>query len=433
MPHTICQVEPGSIADQLGLRAGDQLRLINGRRPHDLIDYQAFCCEEDIVLSVERAGRVTEYSFEKDEYEPLGLMFGETLMSRQCDCVNKCVFCFVDQLPDHVRKTLRVKDDDWRMSLMMGNFVTLTNVSDRELDRIIARRAAPLYISVHATDPDVRADMLGQALGKKIMQQLGKLYLAGMAFHTQAVVCPGYNDLAVLDKTITELAQWHPHCMSLALVPVGLTGHREGLTKLTPFNRESAQRLIDQVSAYQQRFVERWKDPFVHIADEFYLMAGRDFPPDEFYGDYPQIENGVGLCRYLETEYRMAWEEADFSSVKPCNIHIACGVSVALFLKKMLGDHPVPNVRVTVHALTNTFFGDSVTVSGLLTGGALKEQLRGITGDRLLISENMLRDGEDVFLDDCTLEEVQRALQIKIDKISGGEALLWALSSRTGG
>lgn len=381
-----------------------------------------------MVLLVGRAGEEREYRFSKDEYEPLGLTFGSSLMSRQRDCVNQCLFCFVDQLPPCARDTLKVKDDDWRMSLMMGNFVTMTNVSDKELARIIARHASPLYISVHTTDPELRAYMLGTRLGAKLMDQLRALCEAGMSFHAQAVLCPGINDGAALERTIRELFEMAPACLSLALVPVGLTGHREGLSPLRPFTRDEARAVIELAERWRARGLKERDDAFVHPADEFYLIAGLDFPSDEEYGDYPQIENGVGLCRLLEREYVEAWREADFSRVPAARIAIACGTSVAPFMRAMLAAHPVPGVEVAVHALTNGFFGPTVTVSGLLTGGDLMGQLKGIAADRLLISSTMLREGGDVFLDDTTLRETEQALGIEIQAVTGGEALLRALS-----
>ena len=428
MPHVIAGLEPESIADQLGICAGDVLLTINGQHPVDLIDYQAFCCVERMSLVVARADEQLEYRFTKDEYEPLGLTFDKPLMSRQRDCVNKCMFCFVDQLPPHVRPTMRVKDDDWRMSLMMGNFVTLTNVSDKELGRIIARRAAPLYISVHAVDPDLRAKLLGQKLGSKLMGQLNRLKEAGLSFHAQAVVCPQLNDGAALDETIRTLSAMYPACLSLALVPVGLTAHREQLATLQPFDREGASAVVDMAEGWRTRCRETLDDPFVHPADEFYLIAERDFPPDEDYGDYPQIENGVGLCRLLETEFAEAWHEADFTKVEPAQVAIACGTSVAPFLRTLLDTYPVPGVTVAVHALTNGFFGSSVTVSGLLTSGDLITQMKGVRADRLLITSTMLREGGDAFLDDGKLDDVKRALNIEIHTVGNGEALLSALT-----
>ena len=424
----IVRVEDGSIAQEMGIRPGDVLRAINHKIVLDLIDYQAFVCSRHMVLDLEREGEGYRLDFLKDPYRPLGLGFEQMLMSPQRDCVNRCLFCFVDQLPTSARSTLRVKDDDWRMSLMMGNFVTLTNVSDGELERIIQRRCAPLYISVHATDPQLRAKLLGQRRGAKIMEQLNALAAAGLTFHTQAVICPGLNDGDTLKRTMEELYALYPAAQSLALVPVGLTGHREGLYPLTPFDQAGAARLLDQAEAMRSRCLAETGDPFVYPADELYLLAGRDFPPDAAYGDYPQIENGVGLCRLLDTQYKEAWALADFSRARPGRVAIACGTSAAPFLDGMLKEKPVPGVTTVIYPVWNDFFGPSVTVSGLITGGDLMRAMKGVACDRLLISQAMLREGESVFLDNTTLAEVEAALGVDILAVSDGEALVKALA-----
>jgi putative radical SAM enzyme (TIGR03279 family) len=427
MNHRIQSVEPGSYAARLGLRAGDRLVLISGQRVIDFVDYQALCCAKTLRLTVERDGHETEYRLDKGEYEPLGLEFDDQLMRGTRNCCNHCAFCFVDQLPRGARDTLKVKDDDWRLSLLMGNFVSLTNVGERELDRIIARRASPLYISVHATDPALRARMMGTDRAAEIMRQLDKLKEGGIRFHTQAVVCPGLNDGEALTRTIRELSQMHPAAISLALVPVGLTDHRDGLTALTPFDRDGATRLLDQVDSWRARLKEDIGTGFVQAADEFYILAGRPFPDEEAYEGYPQIENGVGMCRLLEREFDEAYQTDDLNA-KPARYAVACGVSVAPFLEKLTGDHPLAGVEVQVVPVVNGFFGSTVTVSGLLTGGDLIRGLTGIRVDQILITECMLREGEDVFLDGMTLNEVERALGAKILPVGRrGEQLLNAL------
>ena len=428
MPHTIAAVLPESIAEQLGIRAGDALVSINGESVVDWIDYEAFCCTEQMNLVIRRDNEEIEYELEKDEYEPLGLQFETQLMSPLRSCANKCMFCFVDQLPRDVRPSLRVKDDDWRMSLMMGSFVTLTNVSDKELDRIIARRAAPLYISVHATDGALRAKMLGTPLASKIMSQLNKLKAAGLTFHAQAVLCPGINDGEQLKKTVEQLAALHPACQSLALVPVGLTGHREGLCPLRKFNKAEARTIVESVAKWQDKYLKKLGTSFVSASDEFYVQAGVRIPADERYEDYPQIENGVGLMRLLETEMEYAFEDADLSTARPARLVIATGTSVAPFMKGLMRRFEIPGVEVQVVPIENHFFGESVTVSGLLTGSDLIRELEGIDADRILITECMLREFEDVFLDDMTLEEVQEFIGIPIVKVGRrGEDLLDAL------
>lgn len=428
MGHTIFSVEPGSIADQLGILPGDALLSIGGEQIIDWIDYQALCCAGHIRLLTERSGEQLEYDFEKDPYEPLGLTFGDTLMSGVRNCANRCIFCFVDQLPACARPSMRVKDDDWRLSLMMGNFITLTNVGDRELERIIRRNATPLYISVHATDGDLRAQLLGSPRGRLLMDQLARLARGGISFHLQAVLVPGFNDGAALEKTIADLAALMPAALSLALVPVGLTGHREGLRPIQPFDAAGARAVLEQVDDWQKRLLKAHGARFVYAADEFYLMAGRPFPQDEAYEDYPQIDNGVGLCRLLWTEFEAAFEDADIARAIPARVALATGVSVAPFMQKLLNAHPIKGVEARVYPVTNRFFGPSVTVSGLIAGADLIEQLRPVEADRILITRCMLRDGEDVFLDGVTLEEARRALGRPVVPVERtGEALLNAL------
>lgn len=428
MSHTITAVLPDSIAEQLEIVPGDVLVSINGKSVVDWIDYEAFCCTEQMSLVIRRGDEEIEFELEKDEYEPLGLQFETQMMSPVRSCANKCIFCFVDQLPENVRPSLRVKDDDWRMSLMMGSFVTLTNVSDKELDRIIERKASPLYISVHATDGQLRAKMLGTPLGSKIMSQLNKLKNAGLSFHAQAVLCPGINDGEQLKKTVEQLAALQPACLSLALVPVGLTCHREGLSDLRKFTKAEARAVVESVAKWQDKFLKKFGTAFVSASDEFYIAAGVRVPTDERYEDYPQIENGVGLMRLLETEMDYAFEEADLSSARPARLAIACGVSVAPFMKGLMRKFEIPGVEVQVIPIENHFFGPSVTVSGLLTGSDLIRELEGIDADKILITECMLREFEDVFLDDMSLEEVEKSIGVPIVKVGRrGEDLLEAL------
>jgi putative radical SAM enzyme (TIGR03279 family) len=426
MNHRIQRVEPGSLAARLGLKAGDRLVKIDGQSVIDLIDYQALCCTSKLRLTTERGGKQTEFSIEKDDYEPLGLEFDGQLMSGVRSCCNQCVFCFVDQLPQNSRPTLHVKDDDWRLSLMMGNFVTLTNVGPRELDRIIARRASPMYISVHATDPELRARMLGTPRGAGIREQLDKLARGGIRFHLQAVLCPGYNDGEALDRTISDLAALRPAALSLALVPVGLTSHRLGLIDLKPFDAAGAARVLDQVDSWRARLVGSGSG-FVQAADEFYILAGRPFPDEDAYEDYPQIENGVGMCRLLEREFDEAYRLDDLMA-RPARVVVVCGVSVQPFLEKLIREHPLPGVEIRVIPLTNGFFGKTVTVSGLLTGGDLIRGLQNVQADRVLITECMLREGDEVFLDGMALSEVKRALGLDILPVGRrGDQLLDAL------
>lgn len=436
MAQRIVSVDGGSLAQAAGIRAGDELLRVNGETVVDLLDYEALCADARVRLRVRRGGEETEYDVEKDEYEPLGLNFETPLMSGMRLCCNKCLFCFVDQLPQNARPSLRLKDDDWRMSLMMGNYVTLTNVSDHELDRIIRRHASPLYISVHAMEPGLRSRILGTPRGARLPEQLKRLAGGGIEFHAQAVLCPGLNDGEALEDTIEKLAAMHPAARSLALVPVGLTDCREGLHPLHKYTPEEARGVLDIAERWRERLLKKLGTRFVFPSDEFYLAAGRPLPEDGEYEDYEQIDDGVGMLRLLETEFSEAYADLPEERKQPGGgktLLAACGVSAAPFLRQMFAAHPLTGLTVDVRALENGFFGPSVTVSGLLTGGDLVRGLQGAEGAALLISACMLRDGEQVFLDDMTLEEVSRALKKPVIPVGrrGDEVLSAILEAST--
>lgn len=436
MAQRIVSVDGGSLAQAAGIRAGDELLRVNGETVVDLLDYEALCADARVRLRVRRGGEETEYDVEKDEYEPLGLNFETPLMSGMRLCCNKCLFCFVDQLPQNARPSLRLKDDDWRMSLMMGNYVTLTNVSDHELDRIIRRHASPLYISVHAMEPGLRSRILGTPRGARLPEQLKRLAGGGIEFHAQAVLCPGLNDGEALADTIEKLAAMHPAARSLALVPVGLTDCREGLHPLHKYTPEEARGVLDIAERWRERLLKKLGTRFVFPSDEFYLAAGRPLPEDGEYEDYEQIDDGVGMLRLLETEFSEAYADLPEERKKSGGgktLLAACGVSAAPFLRQMFAAHPLTGLTVDVRALENGFFGPSVTVSGLLTGGDLVRGLQGAEGAAVLISACMLRDGETVFLDDMTLEEVSRALEKPVIPVGrrGDEVLSAILEAST--
>lgn len=407
MSHLIVSVDSHSPARRAGIRAGDRLARIDSAPVIDFIDYQALTAKRRLTVGILRDGEAMAFDIRKAEYAPLGLNFDTPMMSGIRLCCNKCLFCFVDQLPDGARDTMRVKDDDWRMSLMMGNYVTLTNVSDRELDRIIARRCSPLYISVHATDPDLRVHLLGTPRAARLMDQLQRLSDGGISFHCQCVLCPGLNDGEALERTVRELAAL-PGARSLALVPVGLTGHREGLSPLRIYTQSEARAVIDIAEAWRARLLAERGTRFVFPSDEFYLQAGAPIPPDEAYEGYEQIDDGVGLLRLLETEFREAWDALPEGSRRRTpggkRLAIACGKSAAEFIRRMLQDYPVAGANITVYGLENRYFGPTVTVSGLITGGDLTSQMAGVDCEAVMITEVMLRDGT-VFLDDMTLAE----------------------------
>ena len=430
MSHIIVSVDDRSPAKKAGICAGDRLARINGETVIDFLDYQQLTAERRLKVDVLRDGAELSFSIAKGEYDELGLNFAQPMMSGVRMCCNKCMFCFVDQLPGGVRESMRVKDDDWRMSLMMGSYVTLTNVSDRELDRIIARHASPLYISVHATEPCLREKLLGTPRAKRLMDQLRKLSDGGIEFHCQAVLCPGINDGEALEQTIRELTEL-PGALSLALVPVGLTNHREGLAELRKYNADEAKAVIAQANAWREKLLSEKDTRFVFPSDEFYLQAGMEVPADEEYEDYGQIDDGVGLLRLLQTEYVEAWNDLPEDERKHTGgrkVAIACGVSAADFLAKLVAEHPVSGVEVTVYPVENGFFGSNVTVSGLVTGGDLIRRMKDVECGKVLITEVMLRNEGDRFLDDLPIEDVSAALGKPIVPVGRrGDELLDAL------
>lgn len=431
MAQRILSVDPASPAAKAGLRGGDELLRIGGEPVIDFLDYQALTAEKKLEIIYRRSGEEKKICIRKGEYAPLGLNFEKPMMSGMRLCCNRCLFCFVDQLPENVRPSMRVKDDDWRMSLMMGNYVTLTNVSDRELDRMIARHASPLYISVHCTDPDLRSKLIGTPRAARLMQQLRRLSDGGVEFHTQAVLCPGLNDGAQLERTISDLIAL-PGCLSLALVPVGLTGHREGLADLHTYTAAQARDVIEIANRWRARLLQERDTRFVFPSDEFYLQAQLPVPPDEEYEDYASIDDGVGLLRLLETEFSEAYADLPAAEKQTCgekrHFAIACGLSAAPFLGELMRDHPISGVEVEVIGVKNRFFGESVTVSGLITGRDLTDRMAGERAEKIFITECMLRSEGDRFLDDMTLEDACARLGKPIIPVGRrGDELLDAL------
>ncbi|MDR2515461.1 MAG: DUF512 domain-containing protein [Christensenellaceae bacterium] len=427
MGYVISAVQRGSLAEALGLQAGDELLSINGEPLLDLIDYQYLTAGERLNLLCRRGEEEIEFDCEKDDFEELGTEFeGEMLKTRLC--VNRCVFCFVDQLPGGCRESLHVKDDDWRLSLMMGNFVTMSNVSESELKRIIARRASPLYISVHATNPTLRAFLLGNERAGEILPALRRLRDAGLEYHLQAVLCPGINDGAELERTVEELYALRPAALSLALVPVGLTGRREGLPALRPFTKEECAAMTERAAAWQARFLKESGSRFVFLADEFYCKAQLPFPPPSSYEGYPQIENGVGMFAQMSEDFDYGYAEELRSPKRPRELILACGMAIEAKMRAFLEAHPIKNVRARAVGVENRFFGGGVDVTGLLTGLCLREGLKGRRADELLLSSSMFRAGSHVFLDDSSAEELSKALSMPIRICQqGGEGLLMGL------
>ena len=402
------KVMPGSVASELEIEAGDRLLAINGHRLRDIIDYNFFSAEEELTLEVVKSdGEVWEIEVERDESESLGLMFPAPVPAQ---CGNKCVFCFVHQLPKGLRAPLYVKDEDYRLSFLYGNYVTLANIGRSEIERIKEQRLSPLYISVHTTDPLLREKLLGKSRIVPILEVMEELAAARITMHTQVVLCPGINDGSFLEQTVNDLAALYPLVASLAVVPLGLTRHRKGLPELRPVTSDYA---ADFIAAWQPRAKElagRLGEPFLFLADEFFIKAGLPFPPIEDYGDFPQVENGVGMVPLFLDEAAEVLDQAQ--PLKPATVTVVTGESPYQYLSDFLHDlGQKTGVTFRPVAIRNRLFGDSVTVTGLVSGRDIIDGLLEVEiGDLVLIPDVMLKEGEGVFLDDLSVADLQDAL-----------------------
>ncbi len=430
MSQRIVSVFPGSLAARHGIAPGETLISMNGTPVLDLVDYQYLTARPSLEILLEgEDGTRRIVHIRKRTEDPLGLTLESTLMSCPKTCANHCMFCFIEQMPPGMRESLYVRDDDWRLSLMAGNFVTLTNLPKAEMDRMIERKASPIYVSVHTTNGELRKKMLSHVHADRIMEHLTRFADNGMSFHCQVVLCPGVNDGSELTRTLSDLASLAPHALTVALVPVGLTRYREHLYPLRPYTREEALAVVRQAEAFQQDMLHQHGTRFVFPSDEFYQIAGLEIPDADSYEDFPQFENGVGLLARLRDEFETAARlDPDESENRPRRVIMATGTSVAPFMRTLLESHPIPGVDIAIHPIVNRFFGETVTVSGLLTGQDLVAQLKGAQADEILITESMLREGEDIFLDDMTLDQAQSELGIKIRPVpNDGADLLYAL------
>ena len=412
----IASVDPHSPARKAGVRPGETLTHINGHPIVDVLDYKFYAYDPKLELTLtEPEGGSRTLRIRKAEGEDLGLNFETYLMDRARSCANKCIFCFVDQMPPGMRDTLYFKDDDARLSFLMGNYMTLTNLSKREIQRIIDLRISPINISVHATDPELRTAMLKNPRAGECLDIMSRFAQAGIEMNCQVVACPGINDGPALARTMEDLGQLYPAVTSVAVVPVGVTKFREGLCSIEPYTKEQAAALIDQVEDFAARFMEKKGTNLVWCSDEFYLIAGRALPGKAYYEDMDQLENGVGMLRLLLHQASMALEEEEPEETEPFSI--ATGLSAAPFVQEIVDNarNQCGNIKGTVYPIINRFFGETITVSGLITGTDLIEQLNGKDlGKRLLIPDNMLRAGEQVFLDDVTVEQVEQALGVTV-------------------
>lgn len=420
--HLIREVEPGGIAEEMGIEPGDTLLEINGQKITDIFDYQYYIQDEYIEALVRKpSGEEWLLEIDKDYEEDLGVTFENGLMDDYRSCHNKCIFCFIDQMPKGMRDTLYFKDDDSRLSFLQGNYVTLTNMSEYDIERIIKYHLSPINVSFQTTNPELRCKMLNNRFAGEALKKVDRLYEGGIVMNGQIVLCKGVNDGAELDRSIRDLTKYIPQLESVSVVPVGLSRYREGLYPLEPFTKEDAEEVLALIHSWQERLYARHGIHFIHASDEWYILAGREMPEEERYDGYLQLENGVGMLRLQEEEFREAMEEllgSGFRLAKRRCVSVATGLLAYSYIQKMADRlmAAVPGLTVYVYPIRNDFFGEMITVSGLLTGGDLKAQLMGKElGETLFLPQNVLRSGEEVFLDDMTLTELSDALQAKIN------------------
>ena len=426
--HEIAAVIPGSIAEECGLEPGDKIVAVNDKKIEDIFDYQYYIEEEFLRVQIlTKDGEDCMLEIEKEEDEDLGIEFTNSLMDEYHSCSNKCIFCFIDQMPPGMRDTLYFKDDDSRLSFLQGNYITLTTMKESDMDRIIRYRLAPINISVHTTNPELRKKMLHNRFAGDICEKLKRFYDAGIPMNSQIVLCKGINDGKELDRTIEDLGRFLPYMESLSIVPVGLTRFREGLTCLEPFTKEDARDVLKQIHRWQEHFRKEYGTAFVHASDEWFILAGEDFPPEEYYEGYGQLENGVGMMRLLISEVEEALDEMQGDN-RERELSIATAKlaypTICMLTERIREKYP--NIVIRVYCIENHFFGEMITVTGLLTGQDIIKQLSGKKlGERLLLPGNMLKADEDIFLDDITLNELSTALQVPVNIIkSEGEDLV---------
>ncbi len=414
----IKSIAKNSPAGQFDIKSGDMLVSINGNDIDDVLDYMFYAAETTLTLTLKRDDSIFEVNIKKDEYDDLGLEFSSFLMDDKRSCQNKCVFCFIDQMPKGMRETLYFKDDDARLSFLQGNYVTLTNLKQHDIDRIIKMKLN-INVSVHTTNPELRCRMMNNRFAGEKLGFLKQMTDAGIKLNCQIVLCPNLNDGAELRRTLSDLTSMMPNIQSVAVVPVGLSKFREGLYPLTLFDKQSAAETIDLIAEFQQKMLDEYGTRLIFPSDEFFLIAQRELPDADYYEDYAQYENGVGMLRSLDDEFETALSDCD-EEINERNVSIATGYS-AFDNINMLADRvqkKYPKVKCSVYKIRNDFFGETITVTGLITASDLIAQLKGRElGDVLLISSSMLRRDSDVFLDDLTVQDVENALGVKVQAV----------------
>ncbi len=429
----ITGVEKSSIAHKAGVRGGDYLLKINGHDVNDVLDYRFYITENRITLTIHREADILDIDIKKPQYEDIGLEFESFLMDKQHRCRNKCIFCFIDQLPSGMRETMYFKDDDSRMSFLKGSYITLTNLSDEDIERICNMKISPINISVHTTNPELRCRMMGNRFAGKSLEALKRFYDAGIVMNTQIVLCKGVNDGEELTRSMRELEALYPQVQSVSVVPSGLTKYREGLYPLEPFSPEECKAVIEQVEDFATKCRDKHACSIFYLGDEFYIKAGLPLPDADRYDGYPQIENGVGLITSMKDEF---YDELDFldtyDTQRTRRLSIATGEAAFEFISSLAREleKRLPDTKINVYKIENKFFGENITVAGLIVGKDLLEQLRGKDlGTKLFIPSVMLRYENDLFLDDISIDSLSEVLGVEIETVNNSgyefvEALL---------
>ena len=415
MSVQITSVIKRSPSSRAGIKSGDMLISLNGHPIHDVLDYMFYAAEIKVNMIVERNNEKLSFDIVKSEYDDLGLEFDSFLMDQKQSCTNKCIFCFIDQMPPGMRDTLYFKDDDARLSFLQGNYVTLTNLNQNDIDRIIQMRLN-INVSVHTTNPELRCRMMHNRFAGEKLDYLRQFAKAGIAMNCQIVLCPGINDGKELERTLTDLGNLMPNIQSVAVVPVGITKFRDGLYPLTLFNKETAGAALDLIEGFQTKFLDKYGTRVVFPADEFYVTAERPIPSGKCYEEYSQYENGVGMLRSLADEFESAMKLAD-DPQKPRTVSIATGAAAYKFISELVekAEKKWHNINCNVYKITNHFFGETITVSGLITATDIISQLKDKPlGDALLLTTSMFKRDTDIFLDDMTIPDVEKALGVKV-------------------
>lgn len=436
MSVVIKGIEPNSPAQRAGIQAGETLVSLNGHDIIDILDYRFYETNAQLEIKLsDVTGQTRIVSMKKGQYQSIGLEFETYLMDKQHSCRCKCVFCFIDQMPKGMRESLYFKDDDSRLSFLFGNYVTLTNLKEKDVQRIIDMKISPINVSVHTTNPELRVKMMGNRFAGQVLEILPRLANAGIQLNCQLVLCPGINDGAELERSLTDLGKLAPALQSIALVPVGVTKYRDGLFPLRPYTKEEAGQTIDIIDRFGERFEQEFGSCIAYASDEFYLTAERQIPPPEFYGDFSQIESGVGAMACLKDEFLYALEERldgqETLEIPKRHITLATGVAAYPFLNELLDEVRIKcnNLTCNVVPIINHFFGETITVAGLMTGTDILSQLKEKTlGDELLLPEVILRHNTNILLDDITLDDISNQLQIPIKTVmNDGQHLLNAV------